>query len=99
MLLLPTSGHLTNHSKLSYLFKTQYYISLDNREQIINSGQKPKKLTLSRRAWAQDMRRLKIYDKGLFVFYEAYRYQEYLERKDIVTKAEITEIFGYQEQE
>jgi len=44
----PRSGYLTNHSQLSYLINTQYYISLDNREQIINFGQKPKKLPLSR---------------------------------------------------
>jgi biotin operon repressor len=90
----PRSGHLTNHSKLSYILKTQYYISLNNREQIINFGQKPKKLPLSRRAWAKDMRRLKFYDEGLFVLDEARRYQEYLERKDVNTKAEIAEIFG-----
>ena len=90
----PRSGHLTNHSQLSYLINTQYYISLDNREQIINFGQKPKKLPLSRRAWAQDMRRLKSYEEGSFVLDEARRYQEYIERKDINTKAEIAEIFG-----
>ena len=32
----PRVGHLTNHSKLSYFLKTQYYISLDKKEQIIN---------------------------------------------------------------
>lgn len=90
----PRSGHLTNHSNLSYILKTQYYISLDKREQIINFSQKPKKLPLSRRAWAKDMRRLKSNNEGLFVLDEARRYQEYLERKDVNTKAEITEIFG-----
>jgi len=40
------------------------------------------------------MRRLKSYDEGLFVLDEAHRYQEYLERKDVNTKAEIAEIFG-----
>ena len=37
----PRPGHLTNHSQLSYLVKTQYNISIDDREQIINFGQKP----------------------------------------------------------
>ena len=90
----PRSGHLTNHSRLSYLIRTQYFISLDNREQIINFGQKPKKLPLSRRSLAKDMRRLISYDEGLFVLDEAHRYREYLERKDVNTKAEIAEIFG-----
>ena len=40
------------------------------------------------------MRRPISYDEGLFVLDEARRYQEYLERKDVNTKAEIAEIFG-----
>ncbi|MFC1562557.1 hypothetical protein ACFL4Z_00725 [candidate division KSB1 bacterium] len=40
------------------------------------------------------MKRLKSYEEGLFVLDEARRYQEYLERKDVVTKTEIAEIFG-----
>ena len=92
--LAPLSGHWTNHSQLSYLIKTQYYISLSKREQIINFGKKPKILPLSRRYWARDIRRLKSYDEGLFALDEARRYQEYLERKDVNTKAEIAEIFG-----
>jgi len=40
------------------------------------------------------MRRLKSYDEGLFVLDEARRYREYLERKDVNTKAEIAEMFG-----
>ena len=39
------------------------------------------------------MRRLKSYDEGLFVLDQASQYQEYLERKDVNTKAEIAEIF------
>ena len=62
-------------------------------EQIINFGQKPKQLPFSRRAWAGDMKRLKYYYDKPFILDEARRYQEYLRRKNVITKAEIAEIF------
>lgn len=40
------------------------------------------------------MKRLKEYKEQPFVLDEARRYQEYLERKDVNTKAGIAEIFG-----
>ena len=40
------------------------------------------------------MKKLKHYNEKPFILDEARRYQEYLERKDINTKAEIEEIFG-----
>ena len=40
------------------------------------------------------MKQLKCYNEKPFILYETRRYQEYLERKDVYTKAEIVEIFG-----
>ena len=88
------SGHITNHSQLSYLVKTQYYVSFDKREQIINFGQKPIELPFERRVWSRDVKRLKYYNDKPFILDEARRYQEYLERNDVNTRAEIAEIFG-----
>ena len=89
----PRSGHCANHSQLSYPVKTQYYISFDDRGQIINFGQKPKQLLSKRRVWARDMKRLKSYKNKSSIFDEAQRYQEFLSRKEVNTKAEIAEIF------
>ena len=71
------SGHLTNCYKLYYLLKTQYYISLENREQIINFGQKPIELPFKRRAWSREMKRLKNYKEKPFILDEA-RVTQYL---------------------
>ena len=90
----PQSGHETNHSKLSYLIETQYYISLGSRRQTVNFGPKPANLPPSRRAWARDVKRLKYLNNHSFVLDEARRYQECFERKGVDTKAEVAEIFG-----
>ena len=90
----PQSGHETNHSKLSYLIETQYYISLDSRKQTVNFGQKPAHLPTSRRAWARDIKHLEYLNKHSFVLDEARRYLECFERKGVDTKAEVAEIFG-----
>ena len=90
----PRSGHETNHSLLSYLINTQYYISLDSRRQTVNFGPKPSNLPPSRRAWARDVKRLEYLNNHSFVLNEARRYQECFERKGVDTKAEVAEIFG-----
>ncbi len=90
----PRSGRETNHSLLSYLIDTQYYISLDSRKQIVNFGPKPSNLPHSRRAWARDIKRLEYLNNHSFVLDEARRYQECFERKGVDTKAEVAKIFG-----
>ena len=90
----PQSGHETNHSKLSYLIDTQYYISLDSRRQTVNFGPKPASLPPSRRAWKRDIKHLEYLNNHSFVLDEARRYQDCFERKGVDTKAEVTEIFG-----
>ena len=90
----PQSGHETNHSKLSYLIDTQYYISLDSRRQTVNFGPKPASLPPSRRAWKRDIKHLEYLNNHSFVLDEARRYQDCFERKGVDTKAEVAEIFG-----
>ena len=90
----PRSGHETNHSHLSYLIETQYYISLNSRRQTVNFGPKPSNLPPSRRAWARDIKRLKYLNNHSYALDEARRYQECFERKGVDTKVEVAEIFG-----
>ena len=85
----PQSGHETNHSKLSYLIETQYYISLDGRRQTVIYGPKPAHLPTSRRAWARDIKHLEYLNNHSFVLDEARRFQECFERKGVDAKAEV----------
>ena len=90
----PRSGRETNHSRLSYLINTQYYISLDSRRQTVNFGPKPSNLPTTRRAWARDIKRLEYLNNHSFVLEEARRYLDCFERKGVNTKVEVAEIFG-----
>ena len=81
----PRSGHETKHYTI---------ISLDNRKQTVNFGQKPAHLPTSRRAWVRDIKRLEYLNNHSFVLDEARRYFECFERKGVDTKAEVAEIFG-----
>jgi len=92
--MVPRSGHETNHSRLSYLIETQYYIGIDSRKQTLTFSPKPVHLPHSRRAWARDIKRLEYLNKHSFALDEARRYQKCFEQKGVDTKAEVVEIFS-----
>ena len=90
----PQPGHETNHSQLSYLVETQYYISLDSRKQKVIFSLKLPNLPPSKRAWASDIKRLEYFNNLSFILDEARCYQECFGRKGVDTKAKVAEIFG-----